>query len=143
MLRFWWTNIIVLYLNALSKLQNPKEASRHPALMGNCWTCSHMSWYFQSTKWFVISPFQVMCEVCYSVTTIEVPIENKVTWNYPKKQTQKYSKNDKKTVRRWTFTKTRMNHLIKYYLLKLQLFKAKVKLGKYNVKMHIGKYNAW
>ena len=33
---------IVLCLNALAKLQNPKEASRHPALMGSCSACGHI-----------------------------------------------------------------------------------------------------
>ena len=41
--RFWWPNVqLVLCLNVLAKLQNPKEASCHPALMGNCSTCSHI-----------------------------------------------------------------------------------------------------
>ena len=57
------TKCIVLCLNVLAKLQNPKEASRHPALMGNCLTCSHIPWPYQSTKWFVISLFQVVCDV--------------------------------------------------------------------------------
>ena len=41
---------IVLYLNTLAKLQKAKGASRHPALMGNCPTCSHMPSPYQSIK---------------------------------------------------------------------------------------------
>ena len=47
---------VISRLNALAKLQNVKEASRHPALMGNCPTWSHMPCPYQSTNWFVISP---------------------------------------------------------------------------------------
>ena len=54
---FWFDGLwnvgpkyIVLCLNALAKLQNLKGASRHPALMGNCSTCSHMPWHYQSTN---------------------------------------------------------------------------------------------
>ena len=50
----------VLCLNALAKLQNARGAFRHPALMGNYLTCSHVPWLHQSTKWFVISPSQVV-----------------------------------------------------------------------------------
>ena len=57
------TKCIVLGLSALAKLQNLTEASRHPALMGNCPTCSHIPWPYQSTKWFVSSLFQVVCDV--------------------------------------------------------------------------------
>ena len=32
----------VLCLSALAKLQNAREASHHPALIGNCPACSHM-----------------------------------------------------------------------------------------------------
>ena len=52
---------IILYLNALTKLQNARGGSCHPPLMDNCPSCNHMPWPFQSTEWFVISPFQVMC----------------------------------------------------------------------------------
>ena len=69
---------IVLCLNALAKLQNPKGPSRHPALMGNCSTCSHMSWPYQSTKWFFISSFQVVYRAWDSVATREVPAVEKV-----------------------------------------------------------------
>ena len=72
------TKCIVLCLNALAKLQNPKEVSRHPALMGNCSTCSHMPWPYQSTKWFVISLFQVVCDVWDSVARREVSVDKKV-----------------------------------------------------------------
>ena len=72
------TKCIVLCLNALAKLQNLKEASHHPALMGNCPTCSHIPWPYQSTKWFVISLFQVVCDVWDSVATREVSVDKKV-----------------------------------------------------------------
>ena len=52
----------VLCLNNLAKLQIARGASRHPALMLDCPTCSHIPWPYQSTKWFVISPSQVVCE---------------------------------------------------------------------------------
>ena len=48
---------IVLCLNAFAKLQNAKREFRHLVLMGNCPTCSLMPWPYQSTGWFVISPF--------------------------------------------------------------------------------------
>ena len=66
----------VLCLNALAKLQNPKEASRHPAMVGSS-TCSYMPWPYKSTKCF-ISPFQVVCEVWDSMNTRELPVEKKV-----------------------------------------------------------------
>ena len=69
---------IVLCLNALAKLQNLKEASRHPVLIGNYSTCSRVPWPYQSTKRFVISPFKVVCGVWDSVATREVPVEKKV-----------------------------------------------------------------
>lgn len=47
---------VVLWSNALVKLQNARAASRDPALMENCLVYSHISWSYQSTKWFVISP---------------------------------------------------------------------------------------
>ena len=52
---------IVLYLNAFAKLQNTRGAFRHPLLMGNRPTCNDMPWPYQSTEWFAISPFQVVC----------------------------------------------------------------------------------
>ena len=64
----------VLCLNALAKSQNPKKASRHQALMGNCSTYSHIPWLHQSTKWFVIS----LLWVWISVATREVPVKKKV-----------------------------------------------------------------
>ena len=72
------TKCIVLCLNASAKLQNSKEASRHPALMCNCSTCSHIPWPYQSIKWFVISLFQVVCDVSDSVATREVSVDKKV-----------------------------------------------------------------
>ena len=65
---------IVLCLNALAKLQNPKKASCHQALMGNCSTYSHILWLYQSTKWFAIS----LLWVWDSVATREVPVKKKV-----------------------------------------------------------------
>ena len=41
---------IVLCLIDFAKLENVREASRDPALIGNCPTCSHMTWPYQSTK---------------------------------------------------------------------------------------------
>ena len=73
---------IVLCLNALAQLKNAMSASWHPALMGNCPTCSRIPWPYQSTKWFVISPFQVVCRACDSVATREVPLEKKVDMKY-------------------------------------------------------------
>ena len=66
---------IVLCLNALAKLQSARRASRHPALIGNCPTCNHMPWPYQSTKWFVISTLRVMCKALDSVATRQVPFE--------------------------------------------------------------------
>ena len=74
--------IIVFCLSASAKLQNPKEASRHPALMGKCSTCSHILWPCQSTKWFVISPFQVVCEVWDSVAARKVLVEKRVEMKF-------------------------------------------------------------
>ena len=51
---------IVLCLNALAKLQNARGACHHSVLMGNWPTYSHMSWHYQSTKRFVISPFHAV-----------------------------------------------------------------------------------
>ena len=41
-----------------------------------------MWWPYQSTEWFVISPFQVVCKAWYSVATREVPLEKKVDTKY-------------------------------------------------------------
>ena len=71
-----------LCLNALAKLQNPREASRHPTLMGNCSTCSHMLLLYQSTKWFIISPFEMVWVAWDSVTTRELPVEKKVDMKF-------------------------------------------------------------
>ena len=37
------TKYVVLYLNALTKFRSAREASRHPVLMENFQTCSHIS----------------------------------------------------------------------------------------------------
>ena len=42
---------IVLCLNASAKLQNPSGVSRLPALIGNCWTWSHV--LALSIQWMV------------------------------------------------------------------------------------------
>ena len=73
----------ILCLNALAKLHNAREASRHPALVDNCPNCNDMFWPYQSTKWFVISLFQMLCGAWYSVATREVPCEKKVDLNFP------------------------------------------------------------
>ena len=41
-----------------------------------------MCWLYQSTEWFIISPFQVVCETRDSVATREVPLEKKVDTKY-------------------------------------------------------------
>ena len=51
---------IVLCLNALAKLQNVKGTYRHPALIGDCPTCSYMPWPYQSTKLFLIGSFYLV-----------------------------------------------------------------------------------
>ena len=60
----------------MAKWQNAKGASRHLDLMCNCSTWSHMSWPYQSTKWFV--PFQVVFEKLDSVLTREVLAQKNV-----------------------------------------------------------------
>ena len=52
--------------------------SRHAALMGNCPTCSHMSWSYQPIKWFAISPLHVVRGTWDSVATSNTPLEKKV-----------------------------------------------------------------
>ena len=71
---------IVLCSNALAKLQNVRGTSRHPVLKDNCPTCSDMARSYQSTEWFILSPFQVVCKAWDSVTTRVVLLE-KMTWN--------------------------------------------------------------
>ena len=66
--------IYSICLNALAKLQNQKKASHHQALMGNCSTCSHISWLYQYTKWFAINSLWVW----ESVAAREGPIKKKV-----------------------------------------------------------------
>ena len=51
--------VTYICLNAFAKLQNTRVESRQPVLMGNCPTCLYVLPY-QSTEWFVISPFQVV-----------------------------------------------------------------------------------
>ena len=68
---------IALCLNSLTKLQNPKGASRSLALVDNCSTCSDMSWPYQSTKLFAISPFQVVCRGLDSVATRKVFVKRR------------------------------------------------------------------
>ena len=55
-----------------------RGTSRHPGFMENCPTCSHMSWPYQSTKWFVISPFHVVWGARDSMATRDVPLAKKV-----------------------------------------------------------------
>ena len=81
MLLFWWSlesESQTLCLNALAKLCNVSGASRHPALMGNYPTCSHMPWPYQSTKWCVISPFHVVWGAWDSVAMRDMPLTKKV-----------------------------------------------------------------
>ena len=63
---------LLLCLKTLAKLQNARGASGHPALMNNYTASSHMPSSYQSTNWFVISPFQVVCEAWDSVATRDV-----------------------------------------------------------------------
>ena len=55
-----------------------RGTSRHPALMGNCPTCSHMPWPYQSTEWFVVSLLYVVRGTWDSVATSNMPLEKKV-----------------------------------------------------------------
>ena len=66
----------------------------------NCPTCNLVPWPYQSTKWFVISPFQVVSEAWDFVATREVPLEKTVDMKcmYAVKHIQKYSKDDKEIV---------------------------------------------
>ena len=41
-----------------------------------------MCWSYQSTEWFIISPFQVVCRAWDSVATRELPLEKKVDTKY-------------------------------------------------------------
>ena len=55
-----------------------RGTSHHSVLMGSCPTCSHMPWPYQSTKWFVISPFHVVRGAWDYVATRNVALEKKV-----------------------------------------------------------------
>ena len=68
-------------LNAFAKLQNARGASPQPLLMEN-YPLIYMCWLYQSTEWFVISLFQVVCQAWNSVVTREVPLEKKVDTKY-------------------------------------------------------------
>ena len=67
----------VPFLNAWAKSQNTRRASRHPALMGNC-RLVVLRWPCQSTKWFVISLFQIVCRTWDCIATREVPLEKNI-----------------------------------------------------------------
>ena len=54
------------------------RTSRHPALMGNCPTCSQIPWPYQSTKWFVTSPLHVVRGTLDFMATSNMPLEKKV-----------------------------------------------------------------
>ena len=41
-----------------------------------------MCWPYQSTEWFVVSPFQVVCKACDSMAMREVPLEKKADTKY-------------------------------------------------------------
>ena len=85
----------VPFLNTWAKLQNTRRASRHPALMGNC-RLVVLRWPYQSTKWFVISLFQIVCRTWDCIATREVPLEKNVDMKCIQvKRTQKYSEDDK------------------------------------------------
>ena len=72
---------------------------RHPALTGNYPIFNNRPWPYQSPKWFVISPFQMVCRTWDYVATREVPVSWEENWHemYAAKGTQKYSKDDKET----------------------------------------------
>ena len=72
------TKYIILRLNALAKLQNVRGTSSPAALMGNWSTCSHMPWSYQSSKWFLISPFYVVWGAWDSVALRNVPLAEKI-----------------------------------------------------------------
>ena len=84
LLLFWWpleseeSEICSIVLTALAKLQSRRGASRHPTLTGNCPGCNYIRWPCQSTNWFVVSPFHVLCGAWDTVATREVPLEKKV-----------------------------------------------------------------
>ena len=84
----------VLCLNALAKLQNARGASRYPAFMGDCLSFCDMLWPYQSCKWFVISPFQVLCGTWDSVAKSKVPLEKKVDVKYMQVNVLKAGKHD-------------------------------------------------
>ena len=91
---------IILCLNALAKLQNTRRWSRYAALIGNCPSCNDTPWPYQCTKWFVITPFQVVWEAWYSVATTEVSLEKKVDMKcmHAGKRTKKYNKDGNEIV---------------------------------------------
>ena len=66
----------------------------------NCPTCNLVPWPYQSTKWFVINPFQVVSEAWDFVATREVSLEKTVDMKcmYTVKRIQKYSKDDTEIV---------------------------------------------
>ena len=89
---------LLLCLKTLAKLQNAREASGHPALMNNYTASSHMPSSYQSTNWFVISPFQVVRGAWDSVATRGASREESWHEMDAGKRTQKYIKDDKETV---------------------------------------------
>ena len=92
---------IVLCLNVFAKLQNARGAFRQPVLMGTS-LLVNMCWPYQSTEWFVISPFQVVYRAWDSVATREVVLEMKVDTKYMQINVlRNIAKHDKK---RWWHT---------------------------------------
>ena len=63
-------------------------------------TFSYMLWPYQSTKWFVIISFQVVCGTRDFVATRQELVSWEDSWHemYAGKRTQKYSKDDKETL---------------------------------------------
>ena len=72
------SEIYNIVLTALAKLQSTRRASRHPTLTDKWPGCNYIRWPCQSTNWFSVSPFHVLCGAWDSVATREVPLEKKV-----------------------------------------------------------------
>ena len=69
---------IVSCLNVWAKIKNARGTSHNPALIGNWPTCSHTSQPYQSSEWFLISLFQLVCGTWDSMVTREVSLEKNV-----------------------------------------------------------------
>ena len=81
---FWKvkTKYIVLCLNGLAKFWNAWRASCHPATIGNCLTCNHMSQPYKTSEWFAISPLHMICGPWDAVVTRQLSCEKCVGLKY-------------------------------------------------------------